>query len=234
MGPQEKKKKKYIEIYDQICNYIRENDLKPGDKLPTEMKLCEHFGVSRTIIREAIKALEITGVITSRPGYGITICDLNAEFLMSSLINNIQMYNDDNITAYIAELRCLLELALIDETFASMDGYDIAALENCLSLMKKEGEKQLKNNTRKFGPKFAEADARFHQKLYTHTENKLIKSIIYFSWAYVQKYNATLADVSHISTTIRMHEDILSALKSRDLEKFRAAMNFHFEYDYNV
>ena len=59
--------KLYIQVYDEIKNYIYQNNLKPGDKLPTEMDMCRQLGVSRNVLREAIKALEITGVFTRRP-----------------------------------------------------------------------------------------------------------------------------------------------------------------------
>ena len=51
----------------------RKNHLLPGDKLPSEMKMCEMLGVSRNVLREAIKSLEITGAVHSTPGVGIVI-----------------------------------------------------------------------------------------------------------------------------------------------------------------
>lgn len=227
-------KKLYIDIYDRICGYIRDNNLKSGDRLPTEKEMCEHFGVSRTIIREAIKSLEITGVIKSRPGFGIEICELNAEFMMSSIINNLQLFNDYNVTEYIDDLRCILELSLLNEVFNSIDTYDIENLEIRMNQMKEEGAVQIKKKSKKFGVKFAEADARFHQILYTHIENKLVKSIIYFSWAYDREYNVLLDNEDYIENTIRKHEMILKALKDRNFKAFNDAMTYHFKYNYKA
>lgn len=70
-----KSEKLYIRVYDEIKEYIFRNNLQPGDKLPTEMELCESLGVSRNVLRESIKALEITGLVRSRPGVGIVIRD---------------------------------------------------------------------------------------------------------------------------------------------------------------
>ena len=65
-----KSRKLYLQVYDEIKNYIEENHLLPGDKLPSEMKMCEMLGVSRNVLREAIKSLEITGTVSSTPGAG--------------------------------------------------------------------------------------------------------------------------------------------------------------------
>ncbi len=65
-----KSRRLYLQVYDEIKSYIEKNHLLPGDKLPSEMKMCEMLGVSRNVLREAIKSLEITGRSTPlRRGY---------------------------------------------------------------------------------------------------------------------------------------------------------------------
>ena len=63
-----KTKKKYFQVYEELKSYIIKNNLKPGDKLPTEMQMSEILGVSRNVLREAIKTFEIIGVLTSKAG----------------------------------------------------------------------------------------------------------------------------------------------------------------------
>jgi GntR family transcriptional regulator, transcriptional repressor for pyruvate dehydrogenase complex len=69
----------------KIKQYIADQSLKPGDRLPTEHALAEQLGVSRISVREATKALEFVGVIETRPGRGITVGHLDmariSEFL---------------------------------------------------------------------------------------------------------------------------------------------------------
>ena len=62
-----KSRKLYLQVYDEIKSYIEKNHLMPGDKLPSEMKMCEMLGVSRNVLREAIKSLEIKMCIRDRP-----------------------------------------------------------------------------------------------------------------------------------------------------------------------
>ena len=55
--------KLYIRTYREIRKYIVQNNLQPGDLLPTEQKLCETLGVSRNVLREAIKSMELIGMV---------------------------------------------------------------------------------------------------------------------------------------------------------------------------
>ena len=63
----------------RIKDYIIENELGPGDRLPTEHELAERFGVSRISVREATKALGFLGIIDAAPRRGLTIAELNME-----------------------------------------------------------------------------------------------------------------------------------------------------------
>ena len=56
-----KSDKLYTRVYQEIRNYIVENDLTAGDKLPSEMEMCQTLGVSRNVVREALKSLQIMG-----------------------------------------------------------------------------------------------------------------------------------------------------------------------------
>ena len=61
------------EIIRYIQNYIQENNLKPGDRLPSQEKLIEMMGVSRTSLREAMKTLEARNVLEAKNGKGIYV-----------------------------------------------------------------------------------------------------------------------------------------------------------------
>ena len=61
------------ELADQLCERIRNNRLAPGDRLGTEADLADQFGVSRTVVREAIGSLRGLGVVTGRQGLGLCV-----------------------------------------------------------------------------------------------------------------------------------------------------------------
>ena len=113
-----KTRKLYLQVYDEIKNYIEENHLVPGDKLPSEMKMCEMLGVSRNVLREAIKSLEITGTLCSTPGAGIVIQEFNINFFLRSLVYSVR--DEKQLFKEIEELRRVLELGFAKEAFGSI------------------------------------------------------------------------------------------------------------------
>ena len=80
-----KKTRIHEEVVTQIHDLIREGRLKAGDQLPSERELSETFKVSRTSVREALRALETKGLIISRTGMGNFIADLPIESLIAPL-----------------------------------------------------------------------------------------------------------------------------------------------------
>jgi GntR family transcriptional regulator, transcriptional repressor for pyruvate dehydrogenase complex len=75
-------------VEGQIEQAIREKRLAPGDKLPTEMQLCEDFGVSRTVMREALGMLRARGLVSIQKGRGIFVKAVSA----SSVTNPMGLY----------------------------------------------------------------------------------------------------------------------------------------------
>ena len=65
--------KLYIRVFRELRDHILRNNLKPGDLIPTEKELCEKLGVSRNVLRESIKAMELMGIVSSRPGRGTAV-----------------------------------------------------------------------------------------------------------------------------------------------------------------
>jgi GntR family transcriptional regulator, transcriptional repressor for pyruvate dehydrogenase complex len=72
-------------VVGRIKEYIAANDLKPGDRLPTEHELAERFGVSRVSLREATKALGFLGILEAKPGRGLTVGRVDGETFRACL-----------------------------------------------------------------------------------------------------------------------------------------------------
>ena len=67
------------QVADQLMALIAEGQLKPGDRLPSELELMKQFQVGRSSIREAIGALSLIGLVTVKPGQGTHVADFSAE-----------------------------------------------------------------------------------------------------------------------------------------------------------
>lgn len=222
-----KTKKLYIQVYEEIKKYISENELKQGDKLPTEMEMCELLGVSRNVLREAIKSLEITGVVTSKPGVGIVIREFNSDFFMSALLSHVNATNSQKIKDYIEELRRVLELSFARKAFDTIGEEELAIMSEQVEVMKQS------SNTKKEVHRiaFAKADALFHKTLFSKIDNVLVSSIVDFFWAYDKYYKEKVTLLS-LEITVLKHTKILEALYQKDYTAFYDAMVYHFTYKY--
>src|ERR671931_101438 len=102
-----KKIRIHEEVVAQIHELIKGGRLKAGDQLPSERELSETFKVSRTSVREALRALETKGLIISRTGMGNFVADLPVESLVAPLAK--LLIEEKTALADIFELRKLIE-----------------------------------------------------------------------------------------------------------------------------
>lgn len=215
-----KSKKLYIQVYDELKDYIVKNNLKPGDKLPTEMELTEAFGVSRNVLREAIKTLEIIGVLTSRPGVGMIVNSFDSSFLSNCLFLNLV---DDgvNIVMQEQEVRKVLEMGFAQQSFDSCTDERIAQLGKIIQQMK---------NTPESGD-FYVLDAKFHHILLENIKNSILMAFIDSAWVCNRYYRS---EFDHEDAQLRYdkHMKIVKALEHRNFEEYLEALDFHFSYNY--
>lgn len=229
-----KSRKLYLQVYDELKDYIVQNQLKPGDKLPTEMEMCTLLGVSRNVLREAIKSLEISGIVSSKPGVGIIIQEFNTDFLFHNLLYNLAGDSEKLLSQTLA-VRRTLELGFLQEAFDHLTQEDLIQLQNHLETMqniqKKNSKK--KNSQLIFGAEFYEADANFHETLFASTGNTILSSIIQAVWA-CDKYHKQHIHPPYMEQTVAKHEKIVAALLAKDFEAFKQAMNYHFNVHYKT
>src|SRR6267143_4630716 len=98
----------YEQIVQQIEESILKGDLKPGDQLPAERELAQRFGVSRTAVREAVKALREKGLVEAFSGRGTFITDGTTQAVRQSLDLMVRIGQQEG-SAHLAELRLILE-----------------------------------------------------------------------------------------------------------------------------
>jgi GntR family transcriptional regulator, transcriptional repressor for pyruvate dehydrogenase complex len=100
-------------IVDQIRLLMRQGQLQPGDRLPAERELCEHFGVSRVTVREALRVLEANGLVEIRVGArgGTFVRSPSKERMGEGIVDYLTM---SSVTSGdVTELRMVLELGII-------------------------------------------------------------------------------------------------------------------------
>lgn len=225
-----KSKRLYLQVYDELCNYIRANNLQPGDKLPTEMEMTASLGVSRNVLREAIKALEITGMVSSKPGVGITIRRPGCDYYLSNLVFQMNhSSSEDKICQEVEQMRRVLELGFAKAAFHSVTDTEITAMGEQLAIMEKW--KSQMEGVCALGVDFAIADARFHTLLFSQLGNSMLLATLDLFWVFDQYYQVKLPRQSY-EVILEKHQRIYHALKNRDEEAFLSAIDYHFSVNY--
>jgi DNA-binding FadR family transcriptional regulator len=109
--PSQSESKVYIEIVKQLRMLITKEALKPGDKIPSERELSERLNVGRSSVREALRALELLGLIETRRGEGTFIRDFHGNQLVQ-LLGTFVLQDDKSIkdvleTRHSIEMDCI-------------------------------------------------------------------------------------------------------------------------------
>jgi len=215
-----KTKKKYFQVYDELKAYIIKNDMKPGDKLPTEMKMCEILGVSRNVLREAIKTFEIIGVLSSKPGVGIILNSFNSNFLSSCMFLNL-IEDNVNLVEQSQEVRKSLEISYAKASFSSIDEDQINRLNGLIDKMRLHDEKI----------DFYDIDSQFHHILYEKVDNLVLLAFLDSAWECDKAYRATLV-YDEPELRYQKHKKLLDAIKSKDYDAYIEALTYHFSYEF--
>lgn len=227
-----KSEKLYFRVYEQLREYIAVNQLTAGDKLPTESEMCVAMGVSRNVLREAIKTLEITGIVQSKPGVGIVVQEFNTDFLFKSLFLNL-VSDSQRFEKQTLQVRKVLELGFMEQAYQTLTPESIAQLEAQMVIMETISQKlqQEKHSHTSFGEEFAQADADFHKILYQNVDNDILSSIIDAVWA-CDRNQKCVVQMSGFLNTVHKHQVVLQAIKNQNKEEFIAAMHYHFNVAY--
>ncbi len=215
-------KRAFEEISTEIKRLIFQGTLKPGDRLPGENELARKYGVSRQTIREALRVLELTGVIKMRKGGvgGPLVVDTMMNAINNLYLDVVQM---KNITKEeIGTARIKIEKAILDEAIDRADDADIAKLEENLALEKRLRGKNLDA---------FEKNAEFHRLLARASKNGLFVIVMESLIAVVADFRSRIGlDLEVSGRAIEEHEEIIRAIKKRDRKHASALLEKHLTY----
>src|SRR5215217_7564967 len=102
--PLEREQRLYERVVNKVLELISSGAWKPGFRLPPERELSEAFGVSRTVVREAVKALEARGVLESATGTGVSVRRADFNIVSQSLQTYMQLANRDDFEIRLNEV----------------------------------------------------------------------------------------------------------------------------------
>ncbi len=209
----------YEEVVSQVHELMREGRFKAGDQLPSERELAETFKVSRTSVREALRALEAQGLIVSRTGAGNFVADLPVESLIAPLAS--LLIEEKHALADIFEMRKVVEphiAALAAERATKRD----------IDRMKKILDKQKEAVTR--GETGVEADAELHFAIGRATQNQALEKLVAGLMDVLShSREESLQTKDRRRASIESHRKIIAAIEAHDRTKARDAMLRHIE-----
>jgi GntR family transcriptional repressor for pyruvate dehydrogenase complex len=211
----------YEQIVQQIEDSILKGALKPGDQLPAERELAQNFGVSRTAVREAVKALREKGLVEAYSGRGTFVTDGTSHAIRQSLDLMIRIGQQEGHegSIHLAELRQILEPEIAALAVSRIEEQLLATMREAVATMDKSLHEPAA---------YIEADLDFHLALAEAAGNPLVLSLLDSIVALLREQRMRIFSVDGGPERGQFHHKrILAAVEARDPDKARSAMRDH-------
>lgn len=208
------------QIVDLILSYIINNELKPGDKLPSEEEMTALFKVSRVSIREGLRGLKFLGLLKSTTSRGTVVQEMDFSILARCL--GFQIAVSDVSYRQLLEARLAIETAALELICGKLKPYQIKCL-------RKMADCKRRNNSREEILRDYRADQEFHQYLLQCSGNTVLIAFARLLQIFFSHIIDDKASSSDIATAY--HEMLIDALANNNLELARGIMREHlFKY----
>lgn len=208
----------YLRLAGQLASMIQEGEFPPGQRLPAERDLALRFDVSRQTIREALIALEVSGLVEIRPGSGIYA--IKSDGLKSSLLAE-----DVPGPLEIMEARILIEGESAALAALRISNEELLKLKVYLDQMRKLVSEDNAVEAEVF-------DGKFHRLIASACRNSAISTMVEWLWTLresseISRLFAAKIRAHGANPNIQAHEEIYLSLCRRDAEGARKAMRDH-------
>ncbi len=214
-----RKTKVYEKITEQIQRLIRDGLLKPGDKLPPERELAEMFQVSRGSLRDAIRALELMGLVEARQGEGTVVRAPSFDSLFNPLATGL--LRDRALVSELLEFRAMIEPALARRAATNASPADLDHLEAILRLQKEKVDRD---------ELAIEEDSEFHSGIAHAAKNRVVLKVLdAFMDLLRESRERSLQVEGRLQKSLAGHRTILQAIRRHDPSAAEAAMRQHIE-----
>jgi GntR family transcriptional repressor for pyruvate dehydrogenase complex len=206
----------------QLQDLILNRTLLPGDRLPPERALCEKLQVSKTVVREALKALSAQGLVEIRRGSGTYVRHYEGDLVGRPLALLLRTGGLD--PEHIHELRQLLEVHIAGLAAERATAEHIVSMQETIDAIQDE---QLTVK------EYAEADVRFHKLLARAADNPLFTLLLDSLNSVMMELRKggwkVLGREEAVRRTVHYHSQILDFVRRKDSSQARKAMHNHLE-----
>ncbi|MCY6484589.1 FadR/GntR family transcriptional regulator [Clostridium aestuarii] len=217
-----KNTKVYEQVIEQIKGMISDGTLKRGDKLPSERDLVQQLGVSRASIREALRALDIIGLIESRQGEGNFIRESFENGLVEPL--SIMFMLNESKPKEIFELRKVMEIETAALAAKRISESELEVLKDLVNKMENSNDEEIK----------VKIDKKFHYTIAHASGNFVIFNILNTLSTLIDAFikdarKEILRKDKNKNTINTQHEAIYNALKEHNPGEAATVMRKHME-----
>ncbi len=206
----------YREAQTRLRDFITEQGLRPGDRLPSEAALADRLGVNRLSLREATRSLQALGVIEAQQGNGLFV----AQFSLAPLIEQLPygLATPGTTLDEVLTAREAMEVGLIPAVVRSADSVNLTRCEQLAHTM---------IELEAAGQSTVEVDKEFHLQLYKSLDNPLVDNLIEVFWDLFVKLGDAIPAPEDARRGER-HMAIVRALQAQDPAASLVRMQEHF------
>ena len=213
------KGRRYEQVAEQIQRLIASGALSPGDRLPPERELAAKFGVGRSSLRDAIRTLEVMGIVESRHGSGTVVRDLSTDSLVVPLASVLAHKRE--LVAELLDVRRMIEPALAARAAANATEEELSRLED---ILQRQAEKVRR------GEPSIEEDSEFHYTIALAARNSVVLRVLDVLMDLLRESRARSLQVpGRTKRSCAGHQRILWAIKRRDGPAAEAAVRKHLK-----
>jgi GntR family transcriptional regulator, transcriptional repressor for pyruvate dehydrogenase complex len=206
-------------VAKQLRRLIEEGALAVGDKLPPERELVERFGVSRGSVRDAIRTLELAGLVEARQGEGTVVADASPEALVVPLASILVRKRE--LVGELLEVRQMIEPSLAARAARNAKPEEVAHLEEILARQ----EARMRR-----GELAVEEDAEFHYGIALAAGNAVVRRVVDVLMDLLRESRTRALQVrGRPERSLAGHRRVLSAIRRGDPEGAERAMRKHLE-----
>ncbi len=221
-------KKTFVYVAEQITEAVRRGEFAPGDMLPAERELAEKFRVSRQVIREALAALQLAGVVETRAGLGTVV----RQPFGQDATAKIWALDDEESPVEVLEARLVIEPAIVRLAAARLTPESRERLGNLVAAMKVEAGKAAQGEPNQFGA----LDLQFHQEVVRASGNavfvRFMEAVVGYAnqrlWRAIRE-QAYGHDHQLARVYLGHHETMFEALIAGDGDRAGQAMLEHLK-----
>jgi len=209
-------------VMQYLVKHIRDNDLKPGDRVPSEVQVSSKLGISRGVVRQAYHSLRTVGIVEIAMGRSPRVGEVSHAAFTPLLAHAIS--TDQVSVPEVLELRLAVEVHAAELAAANRTSWQVEALRKLVGAMR---------NAITDHDRFARIDVRFHQMIGKATGNALFEI---FSRTLHSSLESSIrtglrsrSTVRQIEKIVDTHQGIVDAIEAQQPSRARKLMQQHFE-----